>query len=206
MHFEVEIIKALQSIRNSVFDYLFDAYAALGTVWIVIIVGLLVFFLYDKKIAVLFGLCEGAAALTSLVIKHVVKRPRPFVSNSDIVNIGLEKGYSFPSGHLTSSIVIAVFVLFLCFHVFKRRGKIVSAVLIALYLLLMILDRMYLGVHYLTDTLAGIAVGGIWAAVALMFLPEFSNLWNMIFGKFAKKGKQQPAELEDSSHKNDSRN
>ena len=187
MPFEVEIIKALQSARNGFFDFFFDVYSYLGSLWIVAIACLLIFFLYSKKLGTLLAISEGFAYLTSFLIKHIVKRPRPFVNNVDIVNIGLEKGYSFPSGHLTATIGIAVFVLFICFSVFKNRGKIVSTILVVFYVLLMVLDRMYLGVHYLTDTLAGIAVGGLWASLLLLLFPLFSKLWDKTFGKLKQK-------------------
>lgn len=199
MGFEIAIIKALQSVRNNFFDAFFNIFSYFGSVWAVLVIALLIFFLYNKKVGVAFALTEGVAYLSCWVLKHLIKRPRPFVASTAIVNIGGESGFSFPSGHLTATIVIAVFLFYIAFHVFKKRGKIVSSVFIVLYVLLMVLDRMYLGVHYITDTAGGIVLGGVWCAVALLALPPCGRVFDRCFANIkAKHAAKKEAKLKDT--------
>ena len=192
MPFEIELIKGLQSGRNDFFDVFFSGYAYLASVWAVILISILIFFLYNKKVGFAYAITEGFAFLTTFVLKKIIQRPRPFVAASSILNLGHESGYSFPSGHLTCAIVTAIFLFYIAHRSFNKKWKIIlTDVCAVLFILLMMLDRMYLGVHYLTDTLAGIAVGGIWCAVALVVLPPLGRVWDKLWAKIVQKHKER---------------
>ena len=202
MPFEVSIIKALQSARNDFFDVFFRGYAYLATVWAVLALAVICFFLVDKKIGAAFLITEGFAFVTTFVLKHIVHRARPFVANVDILNLGNETGYSFPSGHLTCSIIITIFLFYIAFKYFKTRGRVVVGVFASLFTVVMMIDRMYLGVHYLTDTVAGITIGGIWCAVAFVALPPVGKLFDSVLAKIALKHKQKKNEKNGRSAEN----
>ena len=191
MSFEVSIIKALQSLRNNFFDVFFTSYAFLATIWSVLILSALCFFLVNKKIGTAFLITEGCALLTTFVLKRIVKRVRPFVAHPEIINLGNEKSYSLPSGHLTFAIVITIFLFYISFRYYKTRGRIVIGVFATLFSLLMMIDRMYLGVHYLTDTVAGIAVGGVWCAISFVVLPPIGNWFDGVWSKVVARHKQK---------------
>lgn len=102
------------------------------------------------------GLTMGAALLLGLVfgellLKNLIQRPRPFMLRPEVSLLIFEPfGYSFPSGHATSSFAAAVSLFF-----FNRRlgaAALTLAVLIAF-------SRMYFFVHFLTDVLFGAALG-----------------------------------------------
>lgn len=187
MPFEVEIIEGLQSIRSDFFDGFFVAYAYLASVFAIAAVFLFIFFVYDKKTGLAYLITTGFAIFSMWLIKKIVQRPRPFVSNVSIVNIGKETGFSMPSGHLTCAIVIAIFLMYIAFRTFKKKGKIVCSIFIPLYVVLMVVDRMYLGVHYLTDTLAGIGLGACWCGLALVALPPLGRLLDKWIDRIKQK-------------------
>jgi undecaprenyl-diphosphatase len=86
------------------------------------------------------------------LIKNLVQRPRPFVTFTDLqIIIPTPSEFSFPSGHTSSSFAAAgVFYK----HLPKKIG--VPAIVLAG---LIGLSRLYVGVHYPTDVIAGILMG-----------------------------------------------
>ena len=109
----------------------------------------------------LVGSVPGAMLL-NVGAKHLFARERP-----DDPMVLLET-YSFPSGHATGS---AAFYTFLAFWVLSRmrsasRVQRAGVIGFALAMTLMVcVARMYLGVHYLTDVLAGMLLGTAWTTL-----------------------------------------
>ena len=96
--------------------------------------------------ALLLGLVFG-----ELLLKNLIQRPRPFMLRPEVSLLIFEPfGYSFPSGHATSSFAAAV-SLFFC----NRRLGAAALALAAL----IAFSRMYFFVHFLTDVLFGAALG-----------------------------------------------
>ena len=123
-----------------------------GMIWIAATILLLI----PKKTRKV-GIMSGVALLGSLIInnniiKNIVQRPRPFVTFTDLqILIPTPSEFSFPSGHTSSSFAAAgVFYS----NLPKKFG--VPAVILAG---LIGLSRLYVGVHYPTDVIAGIIMG-----------------------------------------------
>ena len=90
--------------------------------------------------------------VNNVVLKNVVARARPFDTYSDIIPlIAKPTDYSFASGHTTCSFAAAVSLS----RFLNRPLAIVSLVFAAL----VSFSRLYLGVHYPTDVLVGLAIG-----------------------------------------------
>ncbi len=103
------------------------------------------------------GVAVGAvgAHAASIVIKRIVRRPRPN-DPSVQVNVGTPSKLSFPSSHATSTTAAAVLL-----------GRLTGLPLPAVLVPPMLLSRVVLGVHYPTDVLAGSALGAASAAALL---------------------------------------
>lgn len=98
----------------------------------------------------------------TLVLKHIVKRPRPFIQNINIVPVYRAGSTSFPSGHTSTTIATATALSM----AYPKWYVIAPAFLWAGSVSY---SRMYLGVHYPTDVAAG-AIIGAGSAVSLSFL------------------------------------
>lgn len=154
----------LQSIRNPVLDGFFCVYTQLGNAgvaWIVLSVVLL-FFKRTRKsgalalCAMLFGLIG-----TNLVLKNLVQRMRPFEAVEGLLHlVPITDPNSFPSGHTTAAFAAGVVWLRTLPVRWARVLALVSAVLMAV-------SRLYVGVHYPTDVLAGAVMGTVCALLAL---------------------------------------
>jgi membrane-associated phospholipid phosphatase len=101
----------------------------------------------------------GAEALQHIV-KAMVQRARPPVLHLEHVT-----GSSFPSGHATESAAVAAALVCLA-RGMRRRNRIAILVLAALATAAIGASRVYLGVHYPTDALAGVALGVAWGTSA----------------------------------------
>ncbi|SDP56490.1 undecaprenyl-diphosphatase [Pedococcus dokdonensis] len=90
-----------------------------------------------------------------LLAKLLVGRARPIVQDP----ISHSPGFSFPSGHAFNAAVVATVVVFLLWPVLGRVGHRVSIVLAVVFALVVGLDRIFLGVHFPSDVLAGYVLG-----------------------------------------------
>lgn len=118
------------------------------------------------------------AILVNLIIKKVVKRPRPFNLYKINISIPKPKDFSFPSGH--TSVTAAATVVLIYYGVIYNIGIWYFLVNI-LFLILMGFSRIYLKVHFLSDVIAGAIIGSVNGIIALLFRDFVSNLGNYIF-------------------------
>jgi undecaprenyl-diphosphatase len=107
----------------------------------------------------------GGAGLLTIVLKNLIKRPRP-VAAAEFLN---GTTFSFPSGHALGSLVgygILAFVIGATW-VESRRGRVRVIIATAVLVIGIGLSRLYLGVHYFSDVVAGYAVGVLWLSVCI---------------------------------------
>ncbi len=106
-------------------------------------------------------LCVGGQFVISNLIKVGVHRDRP-----DVLRLTGFAGSSFPSGHATASAAcLAAFALLLT-RTRSRRAKTIGAAIAVGVAVAVAASRVFLGVHWLTDVLAGLALGWAWFAVS----------------------------------------
>lgn len=150
--------------------------AGLGSgiaLWVVLGLGS-VYFLYTRhlySLALLWLALLGARVLNQ-TLKETFARPRPGVAGSELEILGrtfdYPASYSFPSGHAVTATVVFGTLAYLIIRleptVRMRRLTLAGAVLL---ILLIGVSRIYLGVHYPSDVLAGYLAGFIWATFAV---------------------------------------
>ena len=106
----------------------------------------------------------GGSAVLSQLLKGLFARPRPFFEHPLLI----ETSYSFPSGHAMESLVVygmLAYFAVLALESWQARTAVVFGT--ALLVLLIGLSRMYLGVHYFSDVVAGYAAGGVWLSALI---------------------------------------
>jgi len=112
--------------------------------------------------AVLVGVTTGGAGLLVPLLKNLVDRPRPPVADRLMV----EASWSYPSGHaLGATAVIGVLTVVAVASVSRQAARVAVAALGVLLIVAIGVSRVYLGVHWPSDVLAGWLVGGLWLAV-----------------------------------------
>ena len=117
-----------------------------------------------------FGLSVGGAMGLNLLVKGLFARPRPALW----VSLKPAFYYSFPSGHAMGA---AAVVAALGFLFWQHRSHWLAWVLGSLFVLGVGWSRVYLGVHYPSDVLAGWTGSVGWvAALHILFSPAFHEL------------------------------
>ena len=112
--------------------------------------------------AALIPVVLAGAELLNLILKLAFHRPRP-----EAAFVHLET-YSFPSGHAMVSTALYGALAYLAWSRLRTpRARVALLTGTAALLSLICFSRLYLGVHYLSDVLAGAAGGAFWLAVAI---------------------------------------
>ena len=102
----------------------------------------------------------GAVALNQL-LKFVIQRPRP--EGFRLID---ETGYSFPSGHSMVAMAFYGFLIYLVWHYERDRiERWLWCVCLSLIVVGIGASRIYLGVHYASDVVAGLLISLAWLAV-----------------------------------------
>lgn len=114
------------------------------------------------------------AGLLNMGLKAVFARPRPSFAEP----IAVSAGWSFPSGHSMGTFVTIGMLAYLGFITIRSpalRVLLVGAAMV--WIVLMGFSRMYLGVHYLSDVLAGFAAGTVWLAACISGVEIARRRW-----------------------------
>ena len=112
--------------------------------------------LYRYEAGVVIVLALGASSLFFSLIKVLVSRPRPLLETARIV----QGGFSFPSGHSSVAATFYGTLTYLLLHVARRWPLRVLVIVVGVTLPVVIgMSRVYLGVHYPSDVLAGWTAG-----------------------------------------------
>ncbi len=159
--FDTAILLWLHQHSNPAIDGLMLTVTSLGNpefvaVIVTISLGLLLRFKRIWTAEIFFLTCLGALILNQ-GLKLIFAKPRPQLWTPLIV----EHSYSFPSGHALGSSVLYGFLAVLLADLYPRHR--VGIYGMAIFLVGSIgLSRLFLGVHYPTDIIAGYAVGLLW--------------------------------------------
>jgi undecaprenyl-diphosphatase len=102
----------------------------------------------------------GGAAL-GVALKVIVHRARPVLPDP----VSTAPGMSFPSGHALGASIGCCLLLLITLRFLPRGGRIAAVIAAALIVGTVALARVVLGVHFVSDVLAGITLGIGWVAV-----------------------------------------
>jgi membrane-associated phospholipid phosphatase len=134
---------------------------------------------YDENTGVLVAFSEATSVALTAVIKYVVKRPRPYITLS---NVHVKKGilsdpYSFPSGHTSTAFSIATE---LALRYTKYPQTYVPAYI---WGLIVGYGRVYFGMHYPGDVLGGAVIGSLSAIGIYSLRTQILGFKNRVFGE-----------------------
>lgn len=132
---------------------------------IMIILVSLIFFLKDRRYGIFVGLNAIIIFILNICLKLIFARERP----AELMII-TETGYSFPSGHAMAALGFYGFIIYLIWNMnLEKRAKVVFSTLICILIVLIGISRIYLGVHYASDVLAGFLISTVYLILYIQF-------------------------------------
>lgn len=169
--FDETVLRWVSTHHTPAMDKAMLEITALGTgVVVFMIVGVAALFLTltrHKYSALLLLVATAGGGLLNLVLKLRFDRPRPHVFEWGIQAMSS----SFPSGHAMSAAIVYSTVAYLAARLQKRLwARWLTLFGAAIVIILISASRLYLGVHYPSDVLAGVIVGVAWAAFCMATL------------------------------------
>lgn len=145
------IYDKIYALRSDIWDNIFKSLTRFGNTLSVLCITIILMLILDKKNQYLLGTEILITVLSNQLIKNIIARVRP-----DHIRLIEQGGYSFPSGHAMISIALYGFIIYLL--ITKSYNKYIKIIGIPLLVLLIIgigCSRIYVGVHYPSDIIAG---------------------------------------------------
>ncbi len=149
-------------------------FAHSGDSWFILF-GLFLIWLLNKgfwhQLAAIMATCSIILAIAVLAIKFTIKRRRPegkwgaIYRNTD--------PHSFPSGHAARTAMLATLAILL--------GPAWLAIVLAIWAPLVSLARVWMGVHYVSDVIVGIALGIVSGILMVLLVPWMIASFPFVF-------------------------
>ena len=157
----------------------------------ILVVGVVIWFLVDKKSirwVIQSVVILVSTILLNIFIKSYFTRPRPDLD----MRLVEAHSYSYPSGHAMVALAFYGFLIYLAYKKVEHTWiKVLALIFLPMLILAIGASRVYLGVHYPSDVLAGFAVGLFWLLFIILTVTAFK------FYRKRKKDKEYVLSLED---------
>lgn len=166
--FDGSIRSSIRQMQSPLWTSLFLTFTKFGsTLYLAIagsIAGLAFIYLRWFRPMWLFIVAMAGQAILHNGAKYLIARPRP----SAMLNYQPVESFSFPSGHALSSLCLYASVVWLITNRLENSAiKAALWIVMVLFVILIGLSRLYIGVHFPTDVLAGWLAAAIWTAAVV---------------------------------------
>jgi membrane-associated phospholipid phosphatase len=148
----LDIVLALQSTRSGFLDTLTILLHGMGGESFYLIIVSMVYWSLNRHLGARLIFMVLAAGILNTLLKECFHRPRPDMVSTLVVPVVNQEGYGFPSAHVMVSLAVWGYAA-----VYLQRRWLYMAV--GLYTIVMAWSRMYAGVHYPHDVMAGALFG-----------------------------------------------
>ena len=189
--FDEAVLRWMERHQSPWLEQVMVEITMLGT-WIVVlsivsIAGLFLWLTRHKYSAALLLVSTIGGIVLDNILKVGFSRPRPRIFEWGTT----VSSYSFPSGHAMSATVVYVTVAYLAARLQKTHSaRLATLAAAAVIIATICFSRLYLGVHYPSDVVAGVIMGLGWASFCMATLE--------VIQKFAKRNAKQVLQAEAS--------
>ena len=166
--FDNSIRTAIRQMRSPMWASLFLAFTKLGSTIYLAIVGcaagiIFIFMRWFRPLLLLIFVMSGQAAL-HYGFKWLIARPRP----PALINYPTTESFSYPSGHAIASLCLYFTIAWVVSSQIENSAvKAILFISTAVLVFLVGMSRVYIGIHYPTDVIAGFLAAIIWTTAVL---------------------------------------
>ena len=140
-----------------------------GAIAVILLTVIFCILINNKKISFTILLNVVIATILNILLKNIIQRPRP-----DDFRLISETGYSFPSGHSMVSMAFYGFLIYLSIKYLKNRKlKVILITSLSILIILIGISRIYLGVHYTSDVIAGFLISACYLIVYTSLVKKY---------------------------------
>ena len=151
--FDNYFYNTLMLIKSNFVNNYFKIITKLADPIVLVILSIMALLLNKRPLYYLVGLISVSTLLNSL-LKQTIKRVRPIN-----INMIIEKGYSFPSGHSMASVSFYGFIIYLIYKSnLSSKLKLIVNTILSIIIISICLSRIYLGVHFASDVIVGVII------------------------------------------------
>lgn len=152
------------------FSHMTNIFGDKGGIIVAVLLALVLYLLFKQKEATIWFAATVVLSLAlNTVIKAIIGRERPDIHR--LATFANEAGKSFPSGHSIFATIIFGSIFFICLGKLKNRSsKILLGILCIILIALIMFSRIFVGVHYPSDTIGGFLEG---ISILLLTYPTY---------------------------------
>ena len=152
------------------FSHMTNIFGDKGGIIVAVLLALVLYLLFKQKEATIWFAATVVLSLAlNTVIKVIIGRERPDIHR--LTAFANEAGKSFPSGHSIFATIIFGSIFFICLGKLKNRSsKILLGILCIILIALVMFSRIFVGVHYPSDTIGGFLEG---ISILLLTYPAY---------------------------------
>ena len=152
------------------FSHMTNIFGDKGGIIVAVLLALVLYLLFKQKEATIwFAVTVVLSLALNTVIKVIIGRERPDIHR--LAAFANEAGKSFPSGHSIFATIIFGSIFFICLGKLKNRSsKILLGILCIILIALVMFSRIFVGVHYPSDTIGGFLEG---ISILLLTYPTY---------------------------------
>lgn len=167
LNFDFAILKLITRWSDPLANQIFYGISLFGEKYVIFCICLVAIIWFWKtgfsRYILPFIITVGGSTLTTAFLKEIVDRSRP----ADMFAYYKESGQAFPSGHATVAVALYGFLIYFIYKNFSGWKRNFGVGGLSILIILIGFSRLYMGVHYLSDVVAGYIVGIVWLGVGV---------------------------------------
>ena len=162
----------VEGLRSKNMTLIMQLITSFGNLLIIGTIVVILFLFYkNRKMIYLLMINTLSIIIINSFIKLIIQRPRP-----DGYRLISESNFSFPSAHSMISTVFYGFLIYIIYNEIKNKKiKYLLIFILSILIVLICISRIYLGVHYLSDTIAGFALSIIYLMIITALNSEYNK-------------------------------
>lgn len=167
-NFDNNVYNAVISLKSNFITCIVRIITRFGDAEMLILIAIIcLIFIKNKKIGGSIAINLASVGLINHILKEIIQRPRPPIE----LRMVEESSFSFPSGHAMASMAFyGLIIYFISKNMKNNKLKKVICIILSILIFLIGTSRIYLGVHYATDVLAGFAISIVYLILYITFV------------------------------------